>query len=52
MAEKQDEGSLGRKKSVQEYAQEYQQSADSQLPLCFGIWRERLRRRPKVAYWV
>ena len=37
MAEKQDEGSLGRKKSVQEYAQEYQQSADSQLPLCLGF---------------
>ena len=46
MAEKRESGasgkapggdSLGRKKSVQEYAEEYQHSAESQLPLCLGF---------------
>jgi hypothetical protein len=37
MAETQEVGSLGHKKSVQEYAEEYQQMADSQLPLCLGF---------------
>jgi hypothetical protein len=37
MAETEEDGSLGRKKSVQQYAEEYQQIADSQLPLCLGF---------------
>jgi hypothetical protein len=37
MAETQEDGSLGHKKSVQEYAEQYQQIADSQLPLCLGF---------------
>jgi len=30
-------GALGRRKPVQEYAEEYQRIADSQLPLCLGF---------------
>jgi hypothetical protein len=37
MAEKRESDSLGRKKSVQEYAEEYQHIAESQLPLCMGF---------------
>lgn len=37
MADNIEDGSVGRRKSVQEYAQEFQQIADTQLPLCLGF---------------
>ena len=37
MAEKNEDGAPGHKKLVQEYADEFRQIADSQLPLCLGF---------------
>tara|TARA_R110001599_G_scaffold353188_1_gene590613 strand:- start:49254 stop:49847 length:594 start_codon:yes stop_codon:yes gene_type:complete len=37
MADKDEDAALGHKKLVQEYAEEFQQIADSQLPLCLGF---------------
>jgi len=37
MVDNVEDGAVGRRKSVQEYAEEYRQIADTQLPLCLGF---------------